>query len=259
MIIKNVSPHIHDFTSLNIRLMPGDQVDISHIDYQRQKNCFELQEAFKRGDLVCLGVTQVGSVGSLDSAKNRILREGAQQKLLTIEATDPALRHRTDNTEEERYRKEIFPTRISVEEEIAAENGEQQVKVDNAPPKEEEKNFNYKYRDSKPDVKVVENPTDKFVFQDRNGNVYMKPFPKPKVKKPSHEEEEVIREKVSITKEKAREILAKRCCGITSSNRQCGKLVLPGYEYCAWHLPPDLQKEYNEKKKQQFFKDDAAQ
>jgi len=57
MIVKNISITIQEFPGLGgLRLMPGEQQDISNFSQRERDNSYELQEAFRKGDLICIGV-----------------------------------------------------------------------------------------------------------------------------------------------------------------------------------------------------------
>lgn len=211
--------------------MPGDQEDLSRFSQKERDDCSELQEAFKRGDLICVGISpHVSSTGRLRAAKARLLQTGAKQPLTPVNAT-------MDLEDEERDLEFSDRTKSKLDE------------VQPTKPM-------YKYGREKSGAEVVEAPTTSIVSQSNTGIVSISAIPgRDKKKKPGRKKTAIEKQTVTITPERAKEIINSVCRGVTDKNKACQNPPVAGYPYCVHHMPPDMLKEYRQKKEQRFFKE----
>ena len=69
--------------------MPGEQADLSQYSQQERDDCAPLQEAFRKGELICIGMGYKGNPEKrLEEAKERILKTQAHQPLVPVLAED---------------------------------------------------------------------------------------------------------------------------------------------------------------------------
>ena len=58
MLIKNVFTEQREYPELNLKLTPGDIVDIGHFTNKQITDCQSLQSDFTRGYCICVGMKQ---------------------------------------------------------------------------------------------------------------------------------------------------------------------------------------------------------
>lgn len=220
MIIKNISPYPRQLTGLGDSfLMPGEQVDLSQYSQQDRDDCVPLQEAFRKGELICIGVGRQGAPEQrLEQARERILSRGADQPLVPVFGNDRRLF-------------EFDATGANPDERLEPV-----------------------YQSERPEPVPVIERVDGIVTRDEQGVVAVHPFPEMTRRTEPEPIEVILPEQPTITPERIREIMSQRCISFRTNGQKCKRWAIRGYEYCVNHLPKDLMKEYKEKKKQHFFK-----
>lgn len=188
----------------NLQLMPGEQQDISQFSQKERDNCFALQDAFRKAEVICIGIGQHDRPDV--DAKMRLARARYMQK-----AEDEPILDREWEDEEV-------------------------------------------YTEARTGVKVIQNSAPAVVTQNEHGmtevHYFEPPIPEsPPSSPPSPESTE----HPTITPERAREILSKKCIGTKTNGRACKRWACKGFEYCIIHMPEDLRKKYKQMKKEEFF------
>lgn len=205
MIIKNISPVIKAFPELNnLQLMPGEQQDISQFSQKERDNCFVLQDAFRKAEVICIGIGQHDRPDV--DVKMRLARARYMQK-----AEDEPVLDREWEDEE-----------VYIEERTG--------------------------------VKIIQNPAPATITQNVHGVTEVHYFEPPvKSHTPEPSSSTFPTEHPTLTPERVREILSKKCIGTKTNGRACKRWACKGFEYCVIHMPEDLRKKYKQMKKEEFF------
>lgn len=240
MIIKNISPYPKAIGGLNIKLMPGQEVDISKFEQKQRDECFDLQEGFRKGELVCIGIGRQDK-GNLthEQRAQRAFANGSRPNQNTI---------RVERT----FKMDVMD---EWEQPHAAAAAEQPLTT-------EYKSTTRYGHNKRPKVEEIEQ-IDGIVEISPQGGAVVRSFdkgppPPPMAGKRKEHIPVELRpiEHKEISKERARELLrASQCISFCKNGRRCRSRPVTGYEYCFRHMPEDVEKEYKEKKKQAFFKD----
>lgn len=207
MIVKNISATIQSFSELDgLQLLPGAQQDISSFSQKQRDNCFDLQDAFRKGELICIGVG-VHDRPDVDP-KMRVARARFMEKL----ENDPL----------------IDRDQISYEDET--------------------------HEDRRTGVTIVDQPAPSLITKNQHGATEVHHFdpPEPPAPPPPPPSAPKI-EHPTITPERAREILSKKCIGTKTNGRACKRWACKGFEYCSMHMPEDLRVKYKEMKTKEFL------
>ena len=233
MIIKNIAPYPKEVKALKISLLPGQESDISQFSPKERQDCFELQEAFRKGEFICIGVGQHDRESpSVEARAQRAFSQGThgRQPLAAYKTSGPPgpLKREFDDLSEPR----------PVSREVPVEQA-------------------LRYHRDKRGVKCIDKMSG-IIERDARGITSIRsvePIPTlPKATKPPVEEPPVPLP--TISRERARElIMSSRCVGICSNGRQCKRRPVTGYEYCVLHMPKELQEEYKRQKQQAFLKE----
>jgi hypothetical protein len=225
MIIKNICPYPKQLKTLgNLYLMPGEQADISKFTQEERNSCIELQEGFRKGEFICVGVGQNEGhdvSARLRLARSRVLEKGAKQPLVVAEARD----------------------RLEHGEAKSLSRSEHLEKV---PPK-------YKYRDEQKRPETRTGSPTGMVGHDR-GVTFVTPLDAPRPQRPQPPPAQPSpRQTPIITPERAQEILSRICISTRNNGKKCRRSAVTGYEYCMNHMPKEILEEYKRRKKDAFF------
>jgi hypothetical protein len=236
LIVKNISPYPVKLTGLgNKTLMPGEESDLSSFTQHQKDNCVELQEGFRRGELICIGIgrqNQQEPDAHLRIARARI-QENQPQPLIEVprgrripnslldQVTNPTIQ---DETTEETS---AFP-----------------------PPKPPP------IVNRRPVPKIFQEPTG-IMENDRRGNLVVRPVPPPKPREEAAEPSKVVPKTDSpkITPERIKEIWAQRCISFRTNGQKCRRWATKESEYCEQHMPAEEKERRKKSKKQDFFKE----
>jgi len=202
--------------------MPGEQHDISTFSQKERDGCIELQESFRKGELICVGIGKEDR-GEIDSklriARARVLEKGARQPLMPVESfyeVEPA---------------EALPSH-SKGEYIEQEKPQ------------------YRYGEERRAPQIVEKPQG--IVKQHRGITYIEPIGGAKLAPPPPSLPPPI-ENPTITPERMRQIMAQTCISVCNNGKKCKRRAMIGYEHCATHLPKERMAEYKAKKKEMFF------
>ncbi len=219
MIVKNISPYPRPLTGLgDAFLMPGEQADLSQYSQQERDDCVPLQEAFRKGELICIGMGYKGNPEKrLEEAKERILKTQAHQPLVPVLAED-----------------QLF-------------------EFDPASPSKAE-HLEPIYDSKRPEPPKIVDEFRGFITKDERGVVAIHSFPERPQRSEPEPTQIVLPEQPTITPERIREIMSQRCISFRTNSKKCKRWAVKGYEYCVNHMPKKMLEEYKAKKKQQFFK-----
>lgn len=224
MIIKNISPYPKRLDDLGKYLMPGEQCDLSEFTQKQRDDCVVLQEAFRKGEFICVGVGHQNNPDArLRAARARILANGPAQPLLPIlgEEKDPRLEAPTHNRAEH----------IT-----------------------EEKTLYRQSHDERPKAPTTVERITGAITKDALGVISVIPTSVPK-KEPESVRPAIELEFPTVTPERIREIMAQKCISFRTNGKKCKRWAVKGYEYCINHMPKKLLEQYKAQKKQQFFRD----
>jgi hypothetical protein len=221
MIIKNISPYPKRINDLGKYLMPGEQCDLSEFTQKQRDDSHALQEAFRKGEFICIGMGTQSPDARLRAARARILANGPAQPLLPVlgEDPDPRFEAPTHNRAEHVEMKETHYRQL---------------------------------HDERPQHPTTINRPTGMITKDALGIVSVTPVFTPP-KEPESTRPAIEIEFPTITPERIREIQSQRCISFRTNGKKCKRWTIKGYEYCASHLPKKLLKEYKEKKKKNFF------
>lgn len=224
MIIKNISPYPKRLDDLGKYLMPGEQCDLGEFTTKQLEECFSLQEAFRKGELLNIGVSgPVNPDARLRAARSRILANGPAQPLIPVlgEEKDPRFESPTHN------------------------------RADHVEPEE----THYRqFHDERPEHPTTVGRPTGIISKDALGIVSVTPVFTPPVE-PEPVRPAIELEFPTITPERIREIMSQRCISFRTNGKKCKRWAVKGYEYCINHMPKKLREEYKSQKKQQFFHD----
>ena len=223
MIVKNICPFPKHLRSLGDKyLMPGEECDLSNFTQKERDSCVELQESFRKGEFICIGMGQQGRQARLEAARTRALNSGPAQPLIPV----------------------VSGARVT-------DGDEEEVQILDKP--EDNRDDPRYYRS--PNIQEVEPVTrapTSIIEVNKQGMISVQPLPTPR-SEPKSEPEPLQIETPTITSERIQEIMAQRCISFRSNGKKCKRWSVKGYEYCISHLPKKLSKEYKEKKKKDFF------
>ena len=236
MIIKNISPHPKSLVNLNKFLMPGDECDIGEFTQKQRDDCVELQEGFRKGELVCIGFGHRANYNPrvrLQAAKERIQKGGATQPLVPVMGGDRTI---FNVSEEMNQTRAVSPDKAQYIERKPATYRNSEIKRPDPP-------------------QMTEGPIG-IIEKDERGIFTVKPLPTKQQLEPKLELNPTSSVKSpTITSDRIREIMAQRCISFCTNGSKCKRWTVTGYEYCIQHMPKKLLEDYKNKKKQQFFKD----
>lgn len=198
--------------------MPGEQADLGGYSQQERDDCVSLQEAFRKGELICIGMG-VGNRGKrLENARHRVLN---QQPLVPVFSDESESSFSPNPVEYETLEPEM-------------------------------EDFHPQNIRSNP-VEIV----DKFegmMTMDESGVMAIHNLPDPFKRAAPEPANPVLPEQPTITPERIREIMNQRCISFRNNGKKCKRWSVTGYEYCIDHMPEKMREEYKAKKKQNFFK-----
>lgn len=229
MIIKNIAPYSKEIKSIKLYLMPGQEADISEYSAKQRQDCFELQEAFRKGEFICVGVGRNDRAAPSTEARAKSAfsqgAHGAQPYIKITPEYIPSLEG--SETIHRRYE-------ASDEDKVAS-------------------TVKYGRRERK-ETQQATRP-DGILERDPHGVVGIRPIERIPTLPKNREEPKPV-ELPTITRERAREIItASQCIGIGSSGHRCKRRPVTGYEYCIMHMPKNVREEYRNKKTRSFFKE----
>lgn len=226
MIVKNICPYPKQLKSLgNLYLMPGEQHDISTFSQKERDGCIELQECFRKGELICVGVGKEDR-GEIDSklriARSRVLEKGARQPLMPIES---------------------FYVVEPVEAMPSHNKGDY---IDQQKPQ-------YRYGEERQETQIVDKPQG--IIKQYRGVTYIEPIIASKITPsvPLSSSLSSSIENPTITPERMRQIQSQTCISFCNNGKKCKRRALTGYEYCVTHLPKEQMAQYKAKRKEMFF------
>lgn len=219
MIIKNIAPYLKQLPSLGKQLMPGEECDLSEFTQKQRDNCVELQEGFRKGEFVCIGIGQRdrNPQARLREAKARLLHQGEQPLIEVERGRRPA---------------EPEPQRADISEVTPV--------YETPRPRPTSS--------TKPTMKIPEG----IMEQNEQGGISYRPLSRSTPELESEPEPANV-ESPTITPDRIRQIMSQRCISFKSNGRKCRAWAVRGYEYCITHMPEELKREYKKQKKQQFF------
>jgi len=240
MIIKNISPYPKILKDLgNKHLMPGEEYDLSNFGQKERDNCYELQESFRKGELICIGMGQQESIEAsarLRIARARVLQDNPQQPLIEVQRG-------------RRVSSNIIPSKLN-EVSGSLNDGEEQQKSPVLG------NFHNKNMPRRPVVKTFDKPLGA-IEKDQHGAVIVRPSSSSSkvevspvdligLSKPSTS---------SITPDRIREIWSLKCISFRTNGQKCKRWAAKNSQYCINHMPAEEKERRKKEKRQQFFGD----
>jgi len=202
--------------------MPGEQHDISTFSQKERDSCVELQESFRKGELICVGIGKEDH-GAVDSklrvARARVLEKCARQPLMPIESF---------------YEGEPAETLSSHNKAEYIGSGKPQ----------------YRYGEERREPQIVDKPQG--IVKQHRGITYIEPIGGAKTVSPPSLPPSPI-ENPTITPERIRQIMSQTCISVCNNGKKCKRRAMIGYEHCATHLPKEQMAAYKAKKKEMFF------
>ena len=237
MIVKNISPYLVKLPGLgNKNLMPGEESDLSSFTQKQKDDCVELQEGFRRGELICVGVgqNQQDPDARLRMARARI-QSGQSQPLIEVQRGRRPSASRLDEV-----------TNPTLQDEIMEETPAF------SPPK------SVPIVQRRPVPKLFQEPMG-IMEKDKHGNLVVRPVPPPYHRKEVAEPAVVIpkfnEDSPRITPERIKEIWAQKCISYRTNGQKCKRWATKGSEYCEQHMPAEQKEQRKKSKKQDFFKE----
>lgn len=236
MIVKNISPIPITLSGLGRSLMPGEQADLSEYDQKKRDECFELQDAFRKGDMICVGVgVHDRTPPDAQTKVYRAYKHSPNDPQVEIQAVfKPSL----DGSEVIHRRYEPEKPEI-----------ERVYKYDH-----QDRPIQHEFEPSSRDIVTVDQhgitTLDPVAFVIPDSTIVPQPY------QPNTLPDPKSVEIPSITPEQAQEAMKSRyCIGTRTNGKKCSKRPIIGYDYCSTHMPEDIKQEYYNKKKGEFFKD----
>lgn len=238
MIVKNICPYPKVLKDLgNKHLMPGEECDLSSFTQKERDNCVELQEGFRKGELICIGMNPKEPLdhnARLRIARARILQNGPPQPLMEVPKAQ-----------------RISSREISKLDLVTNPSEKNQEDLEELPERPK-----FTDRASKrPVPSIFDQPTG-IMERDQWGRMVVRPLPVSKPTPKSEPQPEFTPDKrPTITPDRIREIMAQKCISYRTDGKKCKRWAVNGSEYCITHMPAEEREKYKQQKKQQFFKD----
>jgi hypothetical protein len=235
VIIKNISPYPKTLKGLGKQLMPGDECDLSGFPQKARDDCEELQEGFRKGELICIGMGHQDVDAKMRTARARAMQNGPPQPLIEVQRGQ-----------------RIPPSRISKLDEVRNPTARDE---NHEEPLISRPSLGVKPPSRRPIPKMFDKPTGA-MERDEHGAMTIRPLPKKEVL-PTLRPEPIEKKKSSptITPERIREIMAQTCISFRTNGQKCRRWAVHGYEYCTAHMPKELMEKHKKEKKDQFFKE----
>jgi len=221
----------------NKNLLPGEECDLSSFTQKEKDDCVELQDGFRCGELICIGIGHQDRQDvdtHLRMARARI-RNGQSQPLIEVQRGRRPSASLLDEVVNPTMRNEI------VEETPTFSSPK--------PPPIVQR---------RPSPRLFQEPTG-IMEVDSQGCVVMRPVtplkPKEEKVKPVVAVSNPKADSPRVTPERIKEIWAQKCISYRTNGQKCKRWATTNSEYCEHHMPAEEKERRKKLKKQDFFKE----
>jgi hypothetical protein len=245
MIVKNISPYPKTFKGLgNKQLMPGEECDFSSFSQKERDNCEDLQEGFRKGELICIGIGHQDTKnldGKMRMARARAAQVGALQPLIEVQRGQ-----------------RISPNRVSKLDEVRNPTSRDENREE-PPISSPFSGVKPLSRPVRPTPKIFDKPTG-VIERNSSGITTIRPLQTPQVEVLPTLRPEPVKEKSPpiITPDRVREIWAQRCISFRTNGQKCRRWAARGSTYCTAHMPEEERKRRKQDIKAAFFDKDGS-